>query len=85
ISQGTVTAANNPNYKITYVGAALTVSQRAVTVTANAASRTYGDVNPAFTYGLTSGSLVNGDSLTGGLATGATATSDVGSYAITQG
>ncbi|WP_163367910.1 MBG domain-containing protein, partial [Enterobacter hormaechei] len=34
---------------------------------------------------LTSGSLVNGDSLTGSLATPATGTSNVGSYAVTQG
>ncbi|WP_170182095.1 MBG domain-containing protein [Phreatobacter stygius] len=85
VSQGTVTDANNPNYTLTYVGANLTVNQRAVTVTADAASRTYGDANPAFTYGLTSGSLVNGDTLTGTLATTANAASDVGTYGLTQG
>ncbi|QCI67506.1 beta strand repeat-containing protein [Phreatobacter stygius] len=85
IGPGTVTTANNPNYAVTYVGADLTVTQRAVTVAANAAARTYGDANPALTYGLTSGSLVNGDSLTGTLATSATATSNVGGYGITQG
>ncbi|MFX5634549.1 MBG domain-containing protein, partial [Acinetobacter baumannii] len=41
--------------------------------------------NPVFAYGLTSGSLVNGDGLTGALATSATASSDVGSYGVTQG
>ncbi|WP_163334173.1 MBG domain-containing protein, partial [Klebsiella aerogenes] len=41
--------------------------------------------NPAFTYALTSGTLVNGDTLTGALASTATAGSDVGSYGITQG
>ncbi|WP_163566518.1 MBG domain-containing protein, partial [Klebsiella pneumoniae] len=57
INQGGVTSANNPNYTVTYVGADLTVGQRAITVTADARSRTYGDANPAFTYALTSGTL----------------------------
>ncbi|WP_163117547.1 MBG domain-containing protein, partial [Acinetobacter baumannii] len=69
----------------TYVGANLTVTPRAITVTANAASRDYGDANPTFTYGVTTGSLVNGDTLTGALATAATATSDKGTYGIGQG
>ncbi|MBN8940965.1 MAG: filamentous hemagglutinin N-terminal domain-containing protein [Rhizobiales bacterium] len=85
ITQGTVTTANNPNYLVSYAGANLTVTQRAITVTADAASRTYGDTNPAFTYGVTSGSLVNGDTLSGALTTSATATSNVGLYGITQG
>ncbi|WP_164214170.1 MBG domain-containing protein, partial [Stenotrophomonas maltophilia] len=54
-------------------------------VTADAKSRIYGDANPALTWQLTAGSLVNGDNLTGGLATAATTASNVGSYAITQG
>ncbi|WP_163460357.1 MBG domain-containing protein, partial [Escherichia coli] len=63
----------------------LTVGQRAITVTADAKSRIYGDANPALTWQVTSGSLVNGDNLTGGLTTAATTTSNVGSYAIAQG
>ncbi|WP_163094589.1 MBG domain-containing protein, partial [Acinetobacter baumannii] len=54
-------------------------------ITADALSRTYGDANPALTWQVTTGSLVNGDSLTGSLATSATGTSNVGSYAIAQG
>ncbi|WP_164081783.1 MBG domain-containing protein, partial [Stenotrophomonas maltophilia] len=68
-------------YAVTYAGANLAVTQRAITVTADTLSRTYGDANPALTWQLTSGSLVNGDSLTGSLATPATGTSNVGSYA----
>ncbi|WP_164135311.1 MBG domain-containing protein, partial [Stenotrophomonas maltophilia] len=68
-----------------YAGADLTVTPRAITVTANAAGRDYGDANPALTYALTSGSLVNGDTFTGALATSATVTSDRGTYGITQG
>ncbi len=80
ITQGTL---NNPNYLIGYTGANLTVTQAALTVTANALSRVYGGANPSLTYATTG--LVNGDSLTGALTTSASVTSDVGNYAITQG
>ena len=83
ITQGDL--ALSSNYALTYVGAQLAVTQRAVTVTADAQSRTYGDANPALTYQVTAGSRVNGDGFTGGLSTTATGTSNVGSYAITQG
>ncbi|MER9940291.1 MBG domain-containing protein [Mesorhizobium sp. M0088] len=82
VTQGTL---NNNNYAITYAGANLSVTPRAITVTANAKSRAYGDANPALTYQLTSGNFVNGDSLSGALATTATTASSVGSYGITQG
>ncbi|MEP2285985.1 MAG: YDG domain-containing protein, partial [Nitratireductor sp.] len=48
-------------------------------------SRIYGAANPGLTWQLTNGSLVNGDTLSGALATVATTTSDVGDYAIAQG
>ncbi len=66
-----------------YVGANLTVTAASLTVTADAQSRVYGGGNPALSY--VSSGLVNGDTLTGLLATTATASSDVGAYAITQG
>ncbi|WP_164172415.1 MBG domain-containing protein, partial [Streptococcus pneumoniae] len=66
ITQGTVGV--SANYAVTYVGASLTVTQRALGITADAASRSYGDANPAFTYAVTSGGLINGDSLTGTLS-----------------
>ena len=80
ITQGTL---GNPNYAITYVGANLTVTAAAVTVTANAQRRAYGAANPTLTY-LATG-LVSGEPLTGALATTATTTSNVGNYAIAQG
>src|ERR671936_408954 len=43
------------------VGADLTVNPRAVTVTADAKSNTYGDADPALTYQLTNGSLAFSD------------------------
>ena len=41
-------------------------------MTADAKSRAYGDVNPALTYQVGGSGLVNGDSLSGALATSAT-------------
>ena len=52
---------------------------------ASALSRVYGDANPVLTYAVGGSGVVNGDSLTGVLATSATTGSNVGTYAITQG
>ncbi len=83
ITQGTLA---NKNYEITsYTGANLTLTQRPITVTANAQSRIYGDANPFLSYAVGGDGLVNGDTLSGTLSTAATVTSNVGSYAITQG
>src|SRR3546814_16535255 len=56
-----------------------------MTVAAGVLSRIYGDANPALTYRVGGLGLVNGDTLTGALATAATTASDVGAYAIAQG
>src|SRR6202043_1655833 len=80
ITQGTLA---NSNYSITYTGANLTVTAAPLTVTADTQSRAYGAANPVLTY--VSSGLVNGDTLSGLLATPATTTSNVGSYGITQG
>jgi len=76
---GTFTASN---YAITYVPGAMIVTQAALTVTADAKSRTYGAANPTLTY--TTIGLVNSDTLTGLLATAAVPTSNVGAYPIIQ-
>ena len=81
ITQGTLVA--SANYALTYMGANLTVTAAALSVVADSQSRAYGAANPALTYVATG--LVNGDTLTGALATTAAATSNVGLYAITQG
>ena len=83
ITQGTLAASTN--YALNYASANLTVAPRAITVTADAKSRTYGDVNPALTYQVGGAGLVNGDSLSGALETSATAASNVGAYGIAQG
>src|SRR5204862_519955 len=81
ITEGTLALSSNDT--LTYLGANLTIAARAITVTADAKSKTYGDADPALTYQLTSGSLVTGDSFAGGLTR--VAGENVGSYAITQG
>ncbi|WP_334505753.1 MBG domain-containing protein [Bradyrhizobium sp. AZCC 1693] len=83
IGEGTLAA--SANYALNYASANLTVTQRAITVTADAKSRAYGDANPALTYQVGGSGLVNGDTLSGALATSATTASDAGTYGITQG
>ncbi|WP_413208175.1 beta strand repeat-containing protein [Rhodospirillum sp. A1_3_36] len=83
ITKGSLAA--SPNYTLSYTLGTLTINKRAITVTADNQSRTYGDANPTLTYKVTSGFLVSGDSLSGALTTAATATSPEGTYDITQG
>ena len=80
INQGTLA---NANYSITYTGADLSITPKAITVAADAQSKVYGDVNPSLTYVATG--LVNNDTLTGALSTSAGQFSGVGTYAINQG
>ncbi|THU31526.1 T9SS type A sorting domain-containing protein [Niastella caeni] len=81
ILQGTV--ALNGNYNLSYISADLTIGQRAITVTADAKNKTYGDSDPAFTYNITEGSLAFSDAFTGGLTRDPG--EDVGDYDILQG
>jgi len=85
---GTGLSANSGNYNFTFAQAAgnataLTINPASLTVVADPLSRTYGATNPALTYAATG--LVNGDTLSGQLATTATSASSVGAYGITQG
>ncbi|WP_299158228.1 MBG domain-containing protein [uncultured Tenacibaculum sp.] len=81
ISQGTLTAGGN--YIITFTSNDFEISQRAITITADAKNKVYGAADPALTYQISSGSLVNSDAFTGVLTrvTG----ENVGTYAINQG
>jgi filamentous hemagglutinin family protein len=83
IEQGTVAAGGN--YILTFNNGTLTIGQRGITVTADDQNRIYGGANPALTYQLTGGTLVNGDTFLGSLSTTATATSNVGAHSVTQG
>jgi len=81
IKQGTLA---NANYSITYVGDNLTITQTAITVTADPQTKAYGTVtDPALTYKITAGALASGDTLTGNLVRDPGET--VGTYAIKQG
>jgi gliding motility-associated-like protein len=79
---GQNTLALSSNYNLTYIPANLTIGKKIITVTADAKSKIYGDLDPALTYQITTGLLVNGDSFVGSLsrATG----ENVGTYAIGQ-
>ncbi len=82
ITQGTLAA--SANYALTYTGANIAVTARPLTVTADDQSRAFGAANPVLTWSVSSGNLVNGNSLTGVLGTSADATSPAGTYAIQQ-
>ncbi|MCM8731056.1 MBG domain-containing protein [Hephaestia sp. GCM10023244] len=73
------------NYVVAYNDGVLTVTPRALAVAADDRSRVYGDANPALTYAITSGTLVNGDVLSGAMTTTADLQSGVGDYAIDIG
>jgi hypothetical protein len=80
------------NYQITYSPGTLTIAKKGINVIADNASMTYADASlPTLSYQSVSG-LVNGDQMSGALATTATpysgvagSASNVGSYFITQG
>jgi hypothetical protein len=73
------------NYALqgTTFAAKASITARPIAVVADALTKTYGDADPALTYRLSSGTLVNDESLTGALAR--VAGNTVGSYAISQG
>src|SRR5204863_122816 len=79
VQQGTL--ALSGNYALAFVGADLTIGAKAVTVTAAAQSKTYGDVDPALTF--THSSLAFSDAFTGALTR--VAGEGVGAYAVQQG
>ncbi len=81
ITQGALTAGGN--YDLSYIPGTLSITQASLEVTGDNQTKTYGEADPAFTYVITSGSLVGSDAISGSLTrdTG----EDVGDYAITQG
>ncbi len=88
ISNLTLDGADAANYYVaagSFSGNDGTITRRAITVTADDASRSYGAADPAFGYTIGGAGLVAGDVLTGSLATDATGLSSVGQYSINQG
>jgi|GEM_PF-6501179 len=85
ITQGNLSAGSN--YIISFTAGTLTITPAVLTITANNQTMIYNSPVPTLTYAASG--FVNGDTaasvLSGALATTATKTSPVGTYAITQG
>ncbi|MEB2787111.1 MBG domain-containing protein, partial [Algoriphagus persicinus] len=80
----TLEGGSDDNYTITLVSGTLTVGKKAVTITADDKSKTYGEENPALTFTYTG--LTNGDTKVTtepSISTTATKSSSVGTYPIT--
>lgn len=80
-----LSGADAANYTVTLSSTPVTadITRRAVTVTVADMTKLLGQPDPAFTYAVTGGSVVSGDSFGGALAR--TAGEQVGRYAIGQG
>ncbi|WP_313056004.1 YDG domain-containing protein [Pseudomonas lopnurensis] len=70
----------NGNYLVTAHNGTLTIDPRAITVTADSLSKTYGDSDPTLGWSVTAGNLVGDDTLNGTLTRASG--ENVGSYAI---
>ncbi|MBK7709954.1 MAG: hypothetical protein IPJ37_02520 [Bacteroidales bacterium] len=81
IRQGTLFISNN--YRISFVGASLTIESAFLTIVADFQSKSFGDPDPELTFKVTSGSLVGTDTITGRLLRDDG--EDVGEYSINQG
>ena len=81
-SYAVIATINDANYQGSASGT-LTISRRTLTVTADPKTKVVGAADPALTYQVTSGSLVNGDALSGSLSRDAG--ESLGVYAINQG
>jgi hypothetical protein len=74
---------NNANIQsISLETGTLNVTPRPITITADAATKVYGEADPALTYQITSGSLVSGDVLNGSVSRAEG--EEAGDYAITS-
>jgi hypothetical protein len=85
VSGISISGADVANYTLlnTTANATANITVRAITVTADALSKTFGDVDPTLTYTVTSGSLAAGDAFSGTLIRAAGESS--GTYPISQG
>ncbi|MEX0909748.1 MAG: YDG domain-containing protein [Candidatus Paceibacterota bacterium] len=81
----TITGVDSDNYTLAEgdVNGEGVINPKPITVTANPQNKTYGNAEPDFTYEITTGSLVQGDELTGSLSRDAG--ENVGTHTITQG
>ncbi len=81
IGQGSLSLGSN--YNLSFTGNTLDITPAPITITADAKTKVYGTIDPALTYQVTSGSLVNSDTLSGSLTR--TIGESVGTYPINQG
>ena len=83
-SAATFSAGLSSNYTITYANGTLTVNPAALTITANNASKTYGQTASFAGTAFTTSGLVNGDTVSGvtETSTGSAATAAVGTDPI---
>ncbi len=77
-----VTAAEGTNYKAASATAEFTIDKVAITVTADAKSKAYGEGDPVLTWSITSGALISGEQLTG-ITISRVSGENVNTYAIT--
>jgi hypothetical protein len=80
ISQGSLSAGSN--YTLSFIANDLAITPKAITVTANAATKVYGEADPTLTYTVFP-ALVGTDAFSGALSR--TTGENVGNYAIAQG
>jgi hypothetical protein len=85
VDAGTLSAANYDFPAADFADGTLTVTARPITVTADPQAKVYGQPDPALTFQITSGSLVGGDSFTGGLTRAAGESVAGGPFAIREG
>lgn len=84
VSNGSLSGTDAGNYSLSLPAAVVAdIMKRAITVSADAQTKTQGSADPALTYGLSQGSLVAGESLSGALSR--TPGENPGAYAIEQG
>jgi hypothetical protein len=81
ISKGTLSI--NSNYTLTYIPADLSIERSVIIIAADAKSKIYGEAEPGLTYHITSGTLVEGDAISGELSR--EPGEDVGFYTVNQG
>ena len=72
----------HPNYEITFIPASLTITKKPITIAADTKTKVYGETDPGLTYQITTGSLLDGETLLGELSRDIG--EDVGSYTISS-
>jgi gliding motility-associated-like protein len=80
---GNVVLASSNATSVTIAAISSVIGKKAITISASAKSKTYGDSDPAFTYSVSTGALVGPDAFTGSLTRDAGEA--FGTYAINQG